>query len=351
LIPRPLAAYRLGLLSRSIWLRNKNLWETPGNQSTWYDVPQAINQLHEARRVLGGPVFDGWFYEESPRVLYHFKRLNANLILAAGTTGQYNGARFGSGPAPGIELWQQLRTLADEALNKGNPLRPYYELGATLGDYQLELWDLDQAAVMSNDLGLFPDILPVVERARQLPEVDVRRIPLLWSMVQSAPELNSGERATFYRRLIGENRDAFRLPSSVVGFRTINELARTLDTRIQDGLQRIALEPTQTGSGQQREKPSWREDLLELYVGDRRVRRVAKQAHSLIVILNRFEKEGWPTTIANPLNTSSDPERLKFAVKSLNKSLKQIRFGSNGNGQGITWDWKSIRKRRDPWTR
>jgi hypothetical protein len=356
LIPRPLAAYRLGLLSRSIWLRNKSLWETPNDQRTWFGVPQVISQLHEARLALRAgaahdpPEIDHWVYAELPFVLSDFNRLTANLIQAA-PTGQYNGARFGSGPVPGIELWQQLRSLADEAFDEGSPPRPYYELGVALGEYQLKLWDLDQAAVMSNDLGLFPDIIPVVERARQLPEDDVRRIPLLWSMVQSAPELNSGEQATFCRLLIDENSDAFSLPSSAVGFRTINELARTLDTRIQDGLQRIALEPTQTRSGQQREKPSWRVDLLELYAGDRLVRRVAKQAHSLIEILNRFEKEGWPTTIANPLKTSSDPERLKFAVKSLNKGLKQIRFRSTGNGRGITWDWNPILKYRDPWTR
>jgi hypothetical protein len=180
-----------------------------------------------------------------------------------------------------------------------------------------------------------------VERVRQLPEVDVRRIPVLRAMVRSAPELNSGERATFYRRLIDENRDAFRLSSSDVDFRTINELTRTLDTRIQDGLQRIVLEPTRTGSGQPREKPWWRRDLLELYIGNRRVRRVAKQAHSLIEILNKFEKEGWPPTpIANPLKTSPDAERLNDAVKSLNRGLKEIRFGSNGNGRGITCTWK-----------
>ena len=255
-------------------------------------------------------------------------------------------------PVPGIKLWRQLQFLAHNALDKGNPLRPYYELGVALGDYQLELCDLDQAAVMSNDLGLLPDILPVVERARQLPEDDVRRIPLLWSMVQSAPELNSGERATFWRRLIEENRDAFRLPGNAVGFRTINELARTLDSRIQEGLQRIALEPTRTGPDQQRGKPSWREDLLELYVGDRCVRRVAKQAHSSIAILNRFEKEGWPTTpIANPLPTSPDADRLNDALKSLNKGLGLIRFRGSGNGQGITWVWNPILNYRDAWTR
>ena len=105
-----------------------------------------------------------------------------------------------------------------------------------------------------------------------------------------------------------------------------------------------------TGSGQQRKKPSWRVDLLELYVGDRRVRRVAKQAHSLIVILNRFEEEDWQTPIANPLPTSPDAERLNDAVMSLNRGLKLIRFGSTGNGRGITWDWNPILKYRDPWT-
>ncbi len=351
LIPRPLAAYRIGVLSRSIRVRIKTLWERPRDRSTWVGVHQATSQLNEARRVLP-PEIDGWFYEESPRLLNHFNRLTADLIQAARAAGQYNGARFGTGPVPGIELWQQLRTLADEALNKGSPLRPYYELGVALGDYQLALWDLDPAAVMSDDPGLFPDILPVVGRARQLPEDELWRIPLLWAMVRSAPELNSGEQAAFSSRLIAENRDAFRLRGRAVGFRTINELARTLDTRIQEGLQRIASEPAQSGPDPQLGKPSWREDLLELYVRDRCVRRVAKQAHCLIVILNKFENEGWPLIpIANPLPTCPDADHLSDTLKTLNAGLSLIHFRGNGNGRGITWGWNPILNCRDAWTR
>ena len=174
LIPRTLAAYRLGLISCSICLRTRSLWETPGDQSTWSGVLQAISQLDEARRALP-PEITGWTYSELPFVFAKFNRLTANLNRAGQTTGQYNGARFGSGPVPGIEFWRELRSLADDAPDEGDRSRPYYELGVALRDFQLELWDLDQAAVMSNDLGL-------------------------------------------------------------VDFRTINELTRTLDSRIQEGL-------------------------------------------------------------------------------------------------------------------
>jgi hypothetical protein len=329
LIPRTLAAYRLGLISCSICLRTRSLWETPGDQRTWIGVPQAISQLDEARRILP-PEIDGWTYDSLPFVFAKFNRLTANMIHAAGTTGEYNGARFGSGPVPGIELWKELQSLADDALDEGGRLRPYYELGVALGDFQLELWDLDQAAVVSNDVGLLPDILPVVERARQLPR--------LWSMMQSAPELNPGERATLYRRLIDQNRDAFCLPTGAVGFRIINELARTLDTRIQEGLQRIALEPTRTGSGQPRGKPSWWKSVLQLHAEGRLVRDVARQAKHLIKILDAFEEDGWPRKIDDPLPKGPNVLRLQDAVEQLNKGHTTIRFRTH-NGRSVTWEW------------
>jgi hypothetical protein len=337
LITWPVAAFRLGLGSRSIWIRNKSLWESPGDQRTWIGVPQAIGRLDEARRALP-PEIAGWTYDSLPFVFAKFNRLTAALIQAARTAGQYDGARFGSGPVPGIELWKELRSLADDALDEGGRLRAFYELGVALGEYQLELWDLDQAAVLSDDLGRLPDILPVVERVRQLPEVDVRRIPVLRAMVRSAPELNPGERATFYRRLIDENRDAFCLRTGAVGFSTINELAQTLDTRIQEGLQRIALEPTRTGSGQRREKPWWRRSVLQLHAEGRLVRDVARQAKHMIKILDAFEEDGWPRKIDDPLPKGPNVLRLQDAVEQLNKGQTTIRFRTH-NGRSVTWEW------------
>jgi hypothetical protein len=338
LIPPPLAAYRLGLLSCSIWARNKGLWKTPGDQSTWFRVLETVSQLDEVRRILRREIDMEIYFFSLPRILDAFNRLTVKLIQAAQTTRLFNGARFGSEPVPGIELWQQLRALADDTLDEGSPLRPYYELGLALGEYQLKLWDLDHAAVVSNDLGLFPDILPVVERARQLPHDDVRRIPVLRAMVRSAPELNSGERATFYRCLLGENRDAFCRPRSAVSFETINQLARTLDSRIQEGLLRIALEPTRIGSGQQREKPSWRKSVLELHAEGRLVRDVARQAKHMIKILDTFEEERWPRKIDDPLPKGPHVPRLQDAVHQLNKGQTTIRFGTH-KGRSVTWKW------------
>ena len=51
LIPRPLAAYRLGLLSRCIWIRNKGVWETPGDQSAWSGVSQATKRVQPPCRL------------------------------------------------------------------------------------------------------------------------------------------------------------------------------------------------------------------------------------------------------------------------------------------------------------
>ena len=233
-ISKPLASYRLGLLSRTVWMWHQTFWAMPGDEETWDGVPFSVERLREARLILTREI-DPRVFAELPRVLDDLDRMTAVLIEAARTTGHYKGARFGSRLVPGIGHWQELRLLADDALDERSWLRPYHGLGVALGQFQLELWGLDQAAIDSGDPGLLPDFLPVVDAALRLPEAQVRQIPLLRSLVRLVPVLRSRGQAALLRRFVEENPDAFRIYwNDALNYMTIVTMARTLDTHIRN---------------------------------------------------------------------------------------------------------------------
>ena len=87
-------------------------------------------------------------------------------------------------------------------------------------------------------------------------------------------------------------------------------------------------------------KPKWDSQTRELRYGEILCKRFRQQAGNQVTILNAFEEEGWPPRIDDPLRpkTGSDNEqRLRDAVKGLNKNKGGIKFELDGTGTGILW--------------
>ncbi len=86
--------------------------------------------------------------------------------------------------------------------------------------------------------------------------------------------------------------------------------------------------------------PSWNRDTGELQFGGQFVRRIARRmlAANIVLILDAFQKQGWPDRIDDPLPNGPDKQRLREAVRTLNKRLKVIRFRADGTGCGIVWE-------------
>lgn len=93
--------------------------------------------------------------------------------------------------------------------------------------------------------------------------------------------------------------------------------------------------------------PEWNRDLGELRFRGSVVRKVRSTSHAkrVVAILDAFARQGWPRQIDDPSATEDrfpedDPLslRLHSAIKSLNNSLKQLRFRSDGRGSGVRWE-------------
>jgi len=84
------------------------------------------------------------------------------------------------------------------------------------------------------------------------------------------------------------------------------------------------------------EVPSWDRGTGRLELGGELCRAINVRAATRIVpILEEFQSQNWPVSIESPVDTSVDRQRIHDAVKNLNHSMNQIRFGVQGNS--ICW--------------
>lgn len=88
-----------------------------------------------------------------------------------------------------------------------------------------------------------------------------------------------------------------------------------------------------------RQEPHWDAELRELHLGNESLKRYRQPAGNQTLILAAFEESGWPEKIDDPLPGGHDApsQRLRDAIKGLNKAQDRIRFEADGTGTGITW--------------
>ncbi|HEY4312716.1 MAG TPA: hypothetical protein VGN12_24920 [Pirellulales bacterium] len=89
--------------------------------------------------------------------------------------------------------------------------------------------------------------------------------------------------------------------------------------------------------------PRWDGERRELTLGEMIIKSFRVPARNQELLLAAFEEQNWPHGIDDPLVPvpDQDPkERLKAAIRCLNRNqrAKLIRFRGNGNGKRIYWE-------------
>jgi hypothetical protein len=103
-----------------------------------------------------------------------------------------------------------------------------------------------------------------------------------------------------------------------------------------------ALDPAEADPADGALRPHWSGDVRELYWNGILVKQFRVPAWSQELILAAFQEEGWPAHLDDPLPQSEgvDPkERLRNAIKGLNRNQKNVllHFEGDGNAQGVVW--------------
>jgi len=87
-------------------------------------------------------------------------------------------------------------------------------------------------------------------------------------------------------------------------------------------------------------RPIWDRATGKLSYSNSLIREIKNlgKATNIVAILDALEELGWPSRIDDPLPGGLDGQRLREAVKTLNRGLKLIRFRGDGTSSGIVWD-------------
>jgi hypothetical protein len=96
-----------------------------------------------------------------------------------------------------------------------------------------------------------------------------------------------------------------------------------------------------------REGPRWDSERRELWYGQKRLKTLPARAKHQRSILDEFEVQNWPPVIKDPLvprQHDTPRERLKYAIKALNRGLRKaaagnspIEFKQVDNYTSVTW--------------
>jgi hypothetical protein len=93
----------------------------------------------------------------------------------------------------------------------------------------------------------------------------------------------------------------------------------------------------QVDGAELRPVPNWDPKSGELVFNGMTVRRVSSRAENMRRILGAFQESGWPHFVDNPLPGGADSQKLREAVRNLNKGLSALRFLADGSATGILW--------------
>jgi len=85
-------------------------------------------------------------------------------------------------------------------------------------------------------------------------------------------------------------------------------------------------------------RPAWDAGTGELRLGAKVIRQVAGNAQNVRLVLQCFEEDEWPHRIDSPFSPLQN-KTLHESIRSLNDRLIAIRFGGDGAGRGIIWDY------------
>jgi hypothetical protein len=360
--PKLLAAYRLGLLSHTFTVWRDLFSAMPESEhGTAESVSLAIEQMADAVVVLATDIHAN-VYSELRKLLddqkQRWEAVCAMVFKYHEDAGDWDNALIGRAveqPTP------SLQPLADAAV-VSPALRPWFDLGVAVGEYQVELPTLAAGQAL-------PTLGKIVDQATAANAL--QPLSVLQAMVDLAPELDKLSPREFLSKAVlgaeDARSDVFGAPS-FDAYVVLNLLLK-LDTVIQEALEgrgtplsAAPVAPVTEAGGAGAEVapgspeapaaplvPKWDKEHGDLLLGDTVARKVAKQARNLIPVLDAFEAQGWPKRIDDPIALPINParaeepqrmvnaQRLNDTVKTLNKDLNGMRFHADGTGTRITW--------------
>jgi hypothetical protein len=238
--------------------------------------------------------------------------------------------------------------LADRALTRDSPLRPFYDAGAAIGDFQYRVLKT-AAATADSELGPeLPEIEPLVCGLRRLPAAVVQRCKAATVVPRSlggskGPEadkvlrvllphfdIHEDKPRSFWSRFEDQDFLQTRLGQIYVSM-------EFLFKDLSNSTMGIEFESIAPQEAERPRVPSWDPVTGILICGDETVT-IATQATNLRPVLNRFEESGWQNSVGNPL-VKKNEQAIYQVQKLLKAKTSRIEFSVCEGGKSIGWRW------------
>jgi hypothetical protein len=235
---KPWAAYTLGYNSFMVrvwqivfWEHAESYWEADdGVLLTVDEIRQAV--VHLVREAHAGVL------AKLSEVLEDLVALNEAWKRSYDAADEEGHVSDGGTTIPGADSWQNLRVLADDALDEDSSLVDWYRLGASLGRYQLELENRDVGDKL-------PDLRPIFDRATVLVAKGIREIPELTELARFFSSSKKVGPAKILETFC-KARHSPCLKSAAGRISLILPRIRSLNERIQEGLRRLQQDASKT---------------------------------------------------------------------------------------------------------
>jgi hypothetical protein len=350
---KPLSAFRLGLIpdlmeiSIDLYIE-KDLLADPSHGG----ISLGVEQLDQARECLADDMHNNVF-AGIPSVRDEFLKLEDELIFFSDSSP----SKLESLRKSLLGLCDRLRVLADRALPEAHPLKALYEFGRGLGNYMTEVHFRRPPVTVDSS----PDIRPLAHLAYSIPRAMRGRSSICHSLARLGREAGKCDKLEAIERyyeaengpgFAGGSWDVWEIERMIIDniFAFEGELAE-ISYNNTKSVQELPLEKKDI----EPVKPAWDEKSRELRWKDKVIKRVRRDAHNVILILNTFHECEWSQTVDDPLSPNQNVDaldRLRYAVRSLNDHTDKgtVRFFVDRTGQHICWEESpclSIKQKRD----
>jgi len=340
---RPLAAYRLGLLSRTFSIHHGLFQQFPeSDYGTAEGVSFAIEQMTDSLVTLANDIPVNVYSELRELLGIQSQQWDAVCVMVwehHESARPWDTSLVATAQQP---IRPDLKQLADLALESVTACRGWYDLGGSLGDYMVQVHDHDEGPV--------PSATALVTTVRALPVANVAVLSRVVELSEKQPDLCP--RSLLTQAVLSADEAArwevFRADADAY---VVSRVLLKLDAIVQNELRGITTVPAGAGTDQATNHvvPQWNKETGELRWKGQVVRRVVQRAVNIIAILNTFEEQGWPVKIKDPLAQEIDSKvtakpqqaanlwRLHDTIKSLNHGLEVLRFHADGASEGVYW--------------
>ena len=356
IVPVPVAAYRLGYFSRALRMYTELMWQWQGEKAFVWNIQLAIDQLEKVTWILSQQINPNVFSLFQSTIV-EIREYTTRLVDRC-TDGNLGFKQAQKLNLPKGDNWDNLQHLAALSLADSSSLRPHYDVGKAIAEYEFKLKRFlitDSAYIPYTDimnLNRLPKIEPLVRTICDLPDEFVVASPRLVIIKNLSKTLKSDEQEVFFKKCFTRLKIDKIYYSKNIDYAAICFLIMMLNRFLQEDLEFTTTDhlsecqATVDGTSLATEHKDIRPSLISykgefrLMYGQQVAREIDHRFDKALTIYRAFQAANWVEKISSPYfipESKYNLSQLADALKAANKGLHLLRFSSSETASRVSW--------------